>query len=102
LRGDLTDAERHLWRFLRRRNLGGFKFRRQHPVAGYVADFACVEAGLIVELDGGQHLQQEAYDVERSRKLGVTGYRVLRFWNDDALLRTDDVLAEILRHLPAG
>jgi very-short-patch-repair endonuclease len=102
LRHDASDAERHLWRFLRRGYLGGFRFRRQHPLAGYIVDFACPAAWLIVELDGGQHLEQAAYDAERTRKLESQGYRVLRFWNDEVLLRTEDVLAEILRQLESG
>ena len=77
----------------------GHKFRRQYPIAGYVVDFACPEQRLVIELDGGQHLDQLAYDDERTRKLGVNDYRVLRFWNDDVLLRTDAVLDEIHRQL---
>ena len=101
LRNDGTDAERHLWQFLRRRHLGGHKFRRQYPIAGYIADFACIEARLVIELDGGQHLEHETYDTARSHKLAANGYSVLRFWNDDVFLRTEDVLEEILRHLPS-
>jgi len=77
--------------------LHGLKFRRQLPIAGYIADFACVEARIVIELDGGQHLDRQAYDAERARKLAINGYRVLRFWNDDVLLRTQDVLDEIHR-----
>ena len=99
LRADATDAERKLWRFLRGRQLSGFKFRRQLPIAGYIADFACIEAGVVIELDGGQHLDHHDYDQERARKLAINGYRVLRFWNDDVLLRTQAVLDEIHRQL---
>lgn len=99
LRNDTTDAEKRLWRHLRGRQLEGFKFRRQHAIAGYIADFACPEAKLVIELDGGQHAEQLDYDTERTRKIEVNGYRVLRFWNDDVLLRTDAVLDEILRCL---
>ena len=77
----------------------GLKFRRQYPIAGYVADFACVEAHLVVELDGGQHTERIAEDESRTRKIEVNGYRVLRFWNDDVLLRTESVLAEIYRQV---
>lgn len=97
LRSEATDAERKLWQHLRARQLHGFKFRRQLPIAGYIADFACVEARLVIELDGGQHLAQQDYDLERTRKLGINGYRVLRFWNDDVLLRTEAVLDEVCR-----
>lgn len=96
LRNAATDAERKLWYRLRGKQLG-VKFRRQYPIAGYVADFASPEARLVVELDGSQHQQQVSYDAERSRKMQVNGYRVLRFWNDDVLLRTEDVLERILR-----
>jgi very-short-patch-repair endonuclease len=99
LRHNATDAERCLWQHLRGRRLNGLKFRRQYPIAGYVADFACVEAKLVIELDGGQHLEQAECDTNRTRKMQVNGYRVLRFWNDDVLLRTEAVLDEILRHL---
>lgn len=101
LRKRMTDAEQHLWSRLRRRQLLGFKFRRQVPVGPYIADFACVEAKLIVELDGGQHIDAKASDEARTRFLESRGFRVLRFWNNDVLRRTDDVLDEILRALPA-
>jgi very-short-patch-repair endonuclease len=99
LRNGATDAERKLWQRLRGRQLFDFKFRRQYPIAGYIADFACVEAGLVIELDGGQHIDQANYDAERTRKLAVNGYKVLRFWNDDVLLRTELVLEQICREL---
>lgn len=99
LRNDATDAERKLWQRLRGRQLFDCKFRRQHPIAGYIADFVCVEARLVIELDGGQHVEQAEYDAERSRKLAINGYKVLRFWNDDVLLRTELVLEQICREL---
>jgi len=99
LRNDATDAERRLWQHLRGRRLNGCKFRRQYPIAGFIADFACVEAKLVVELDGGQHLEQVAEDAERTRRMECNGYRVIRFWNDDVLVRTAEVLDEILRCL---
>jgi very-short-patch-repair endonuclease len=99
LRNESTDVERRLWHFLRRQQLAGYKFRRQYPLAGYIADFVCVPARLVVELDGGQHLDALAYDQRRTEALQREGYRVLRFWNDDVLLRTEDVMAEIFRVL---
>jgi len=98
LRRDQTDAERKLWSRLRAAQLG-VKFRRQHPMAGYYADFCCVEHRLIVELDGGQHADQQNYDEQRTLDLRAAGFRVLRFWNDDALLRTDYVLEAIVHVL---
>ncbi len=97
LRRTPTDAEALLWRHLRRGQLGEARFRRQHPVAGYILDFACPAIGLAIELDGGQHVENAAYDERRSTLLAAAGWRVLRFWNDDVLLRTDDVLAEVHR-----
>lgn len=99
LRNGATVAEGHLWQRLRLKQLAGFKFRRQVPIAGYIADFLCPEAKLIVELDGGQHGDQIAYDEYRTRVLQASGYRVLRYWNNDALARTEEVLEDILRAL---
>lgn len=101
LRHAATDAELHLWRYLRRENLMGYKFRRQYPIGRYIVDFVCVPAALVIELDGGQHADARAYDARRTRAIETCGYRVLRFWNDDVLLRTDVVLEEILRNLGA-
>ncbi|HEY8586137.1 MAG TPA: endonuclease domain-containing protein [Rhodanobacter sp.] len=95
LRKEGTDAERRLWHFLRRGQLAGHKFRRQYPLAGFIVDFVCVPAKLVIELDGGQHLDAVVYDRRRSEVLERLGYRVLRFWNDDVLLRTEDVVANI-------
>ena len=94
-----TDAERRLWGFLRNRQLCGFKFRRQYPIPPYIADFVCVEAGLVIEIDGGQHFSDQARDVERARFLMSIGYRTVRYWNDDVLLRTSEVLEAILLEL---
>ena len=99
LRNASTDAERALWQHLRGRQLAGFKFRRQFPIAGFIADFACVDARLVIELDGGQHADRQDQDARRTARMMVNGYRVLRFWNHDVLARTDAVLEEILRHL---
>ena len=98
LRNDATDAERHLWRYLKLRQLAGLRFRRQVPIGPYVADFLCPQARLIVELDGGQHVERIDADEARTRVLVDLGYGVLRYWNDDALLRTQDVLDDILRY----
>ena len=102
LRNECTDAERKLWYGLRGRQVEGFRFRRQVPLGPYVVDFVCPRARLIVELDGGQHLDDQAYDAVRTARLGAMGYRVIRFWNHDVLQRTDDVLAEIHRQLTEG
>ncbi|MCX7513731.1 endonuclease domain-containing protein [Frateuria hangzhouensis] len=102
LRNAATDAERHLWSYLRREQLAGWKFRRQYPVAGFITDFICIPACLVIELDGGQHADAHRYDADRTRLIQGEGYRVVRFWNDDVLLRVDAVLEEILRYLDEG
>ncbi|MGH8216935.1 MAG: endonuclease domain-containing protein [Rhodanobacteraceae bacterium] len=99
LRHRMTDAERLLWRHLRGRHFQGWKFRRQHGLDAFIVDFVCLEAWLVVELDGGQHLEQSGQDAERTRILNCDGYRVMRFWDDDVLVRTDAVLEEILNAL---
>ena len=99
LRRTQTDTERHLWRHLRNRGLAGHKFRRQVAIGPYFADFACLERHLVVELDGGQHLEQVARDATRSEVLRQSGFTVLRFWNDQVLTETPAVLEAILRHL---
>ena len=84
LRRDETDAEAFLWSELRDRRCNGWKFRRQVPIKGYVADFVCSNVRLIVELDGSQHAYS-AYDRARDAKLAEAGYHVLRFWNHEVL-----------------
>ena len=99
LRKRSTDAELKLWYFLRNRQMQGHKFRRQHPLPPYIADFVCLERKLIVELDGGQHVELAVKDAARTKVLEAQGFRVIRFWDDDVLLRSDVVLQEILRYL---
>src|SRR5437868_6373983 len=98
LRLMLTDAEIRLWSRLRRKQLSAFRFRRQHPLGPYVVDFFCAEAKLIVEVDGGQHADD---DEARTRWLEARGYRVIRFWNNDVLANTEGVLQMILAALRA-
>ncbi|MBX3662129.1 MAG: endonuclease domain-containing protein [Burkholderiales bacterium] len=95
LRKSETDAERKIWQQLHSRNLKGSKFRRQHPVGPYVVDFICINEKLIIELDGSQHQKQQGYDAERTAYLEQAGYRVLRFWDNDVLLRTESVMQAI-------
>ena len=99
LRTGQTDAECALWRQLRDRQLLGRKFRRQHEVGPYIADFVCTDAWLIVELDGGQHAERAQQDARRTEWLQRAGYRVLRFWNDDVLKSMDLVLEQIVAAL---
>jgi very-short-patch-repair endonuclease len=97
LRKGQTDAEALLWSKLRSRQLLGFKFRRQHALGSYFAYFACLEIGLIVELDGGQHGEDKnaGYDERRTGELRAMGFQVLRFWNNDVLNQTTAVLEKI-------
>jgi len=94
LRRESTDAERALWFHLRSGRLGGLKFRRQHSIPPYIADFYCDSAKLVVELDGSQH--NATSDVARTSFLKSHGLTVLRFWDNDVLLDTDSVLEAIL------
>lgn len=99
LRSCMTDAEKALWLQLRDRRLEGFKFRRQFPIGPYFADFLCWKVKLIVELDGGQHAEQVAYDRQRTHFLAQQGFSVIRFWNDEVLQNWEGVRQVILWHL---
>ena len=101
LRREATDAERRLWSRLRDRQVDGVKFRRQVPIATFVADFASVEAKLVIEVDGSQHAQAVEADRLRSDALGSAGYLVLRFWNNEVLENIDGIVREIERTLAA-
>ena len=99
LRAEATDAEKVLWARLRRRQVLGYKFRRQQPLGRYIVDFVCFEKRLIVEVDGSQHSEQQSYDEARTRWLESQGYQVLRFWNNEVLLETDRVVETIAQQL---
>src|SRR5436309_16044731 len=96
LRSDMTDVERILWRALRGRQLEAGRFRRQHPIGPYIADFACLDKRLVIELDGGQHQDRIGYDARRTAFLQLQGGRVVRFWNNDVLNNLDGVLMTIV------
>lgn len=103
LRRDATSAEKLLWRALRGKQLEGFRFRRQVPLAGYVADFACHEARLVVEIDGATHSTDAelAHDARRQSALEAAGYVVLRVYNTDVYEQIDSVVDAILLKLHA-
>jgi adenine-specific DNA-methyltransferase len=101
LRQHSTDAENILWRHLRNRHLLGWKFLRQRPIGPYVVDFYCAEAGLVIEADGGQHLDRAGSDRKRKASPESHGLKVLRFWNDEVLKQTDAVLERIVDALGA-
>ncbi len=100
LRRELTPAEQKLWAHLRSDQLG-VNFRRQHAIGPYITDFCCLQKKLILELDGGQHLEQAEYDQERTAFLQSKGYRVLRFWNHEVLSDLNGVARVILEALEA-
>ena len=93
----MTDAERTFWNVVRDRRLEGFKFRRQATIAPYIVDFLCIDAKLVVEIDGGQH--DEIVDAPRTAFLEARGLRVVRFWNHDVLNNLDGVLVVVLAAL---
>jgi very-short-patch-repair endonuclease len=90
-----TVAERALWELIRGRRIAGLKFRRQHPVRGWVLDFACIERQLAIEVDGSIHESQVEDDLRRTVSLQEMGNRVIRFSNDDVLCTIDSMLAAI-------
>ena len=98
LRKNMTDAEQALWQKIRFNQLG-VKFRRQTPIGSYFVDFYCHEYGLVVELDGSQHVDQVEYDEQRTLYLQSLELRVIRFWNNDVLLNIEAVLEEIIREI---
>jgi very-short-patch-repair endonuclease len=99
MRHEPTDAEARLWTYLRAHRLEGVHFRRQYPIGTYIVDFCAVKPKLIIEVDGGQHLDQEEYDRERTEYLESKGYQVLRFWNNEVIVDIDTVLGVILARL---
>ncbi len=99
LRRTSTDVERKLWHRIRDKQLADFRFRRQRPIGKYIVDFICLEAKLIVELDGGQHADSVVNDEKRTAFLLSLGYCVLRFWNNEVLENMDGVLERLRENL---
>lgn len=100
LRRKQTPTEAVLWERLRNRQIGGQKFRRQHPIGRYVLDFYCAEWKLAVELDGESHDTRQEYDRARTAWLEALGIEVLRFQNMEVVLDIDSVLDRIRARLP--
>ncbi len=96
LRNNSTDTERFLWRHLRNSQLEGIKFRRQQPIESYIVDFVSFDKRIVIELDGGQHVENVEYDDQRDACLRANGFIVLRFWNNDVIKNTEGVL-EVIR-----
>lgn len=101
LRKRSTEAEVVLWEELRKRKLGGYKIRRQHPLGPYIADFYCPQRKLVIEIDGGIHDDADVkkHDEIRQKAIEYYGIKVIRFRNEDVLGRMEFVLAEIERNL---
>ena len=95
LHRNMSPAEAELWKHLRAQRMGNIHFRSQHAIGNYIVDFCAPRKKLIIELDGSQHLEQQAYDEERTKFLEARGYRVLRFWNHDVMKNIDSVLQVI-------
>ena len=99
LRRRSTEAEKKLWKELRSRQLSGFKFRRQQSFQSFVLDFVCLEARLVIEVDGGQHAIEKEKDAKRDARLRAQGFEVLRFWNHEVLGNIEGVTETIARWL---
>ena len=96
LRQPQTAAEEKLWQRLRRRQLNGYYFRRQHPIGQFIVDFYCAATHLIIEIDGDTHAEQVDYDAARTAWLEENGYRVIRFANRQVLREIEAILTKIL------
>ena len=99
MRHEPTPAEAVLWEKMRHKRLLGFRFRRQHPIDRHVVDFYCPNARLVIEIDGPVHDSMKAEDEARQKHLEELGYRVIRFFNDEVLQITEDVLDRIVAKL---
>ena len=99
-RNNMTTAEKILWEGLRN-NKTGYKFRRQHPIGDYIADFICIEKNLVIEVDGGYHntMEQMQDDTERTIDIEKTGYTVIRFTNEDVEKNLPNVMTKIKEEL---
>ena len=97
MRSNATDAENLMWQLIRAKRFMNLKFRRQHVITTYIVDFYCHELGLVIELDGSQHSTDDAieYDAERTRFLKALDLKLVRYWNDDVLSRTEVVLEDL-------
>jgi ATP-dependent helicase HrpA/adenine-specific DNA-methyltransferase len=99
LRKNLTPAEGMLWSRLKRNQLNGISFRRQHAIGPFVVDFCAPREMLIIELDGSQHIDQSESDVKRTEYLVSKGYRIIRFWNNDVMNDLNGVYRSIEQEL---
>ena len=99
LRTNQTEVEIKVWQALRAGRLMNYKFKRQVPLADFIVDFVCFKQKLIIEIDGGQHMDNKMYDTKRTDWLMKNGFQVLRFWNHDVFQQTTSVLEVIMSAL---
>src|SRR6185436_12964672 len=99
LRQSSTDAERKMWSLLRSRRFAGYKFRRQEVIGPFIVDFTCFKRRLVIELDGGQHVEKQDMDDRRTERLNEMGFQVLRFWNDQIFKDIEAVVDQIWKRL---
>ncbi len=104
LRKNSTIQEQKLWSLIRNKQLKGLKFTRQYPIGNYIVDFACRKEKIIIELDGGQHNEEEniKYDIKRTKYLEGLGYRVIRFWNTDIDNNIEGVYERLIDFIDNG
>ena len=100
LRKNMTPQERKMWNILRNHQFYGFEIRRQYPISDYIVDFICRSKKIIIEIDGGQHNEDDNknYDLERTKFLESLGYKVIRFWNNDIDNNIEGVYKEMQKH----
>jgi very-short-patch-repair endonuclease len=98
MRSEPTEAERRLWQLLRGHRFAGYKFRRQEPIEFYIVDFVCFSERLIIEIDGGQHVENHS-DARRDAYLRGQGFRIIRIWNNDLFNNEEGVGEAILNAL---
>jgi very-short-patch-repair endonuclease len=104
LRDNATEAEEKLWLAVKNNQIEGFKFRRQHPLSFYIADFYCHALKLVIEIDGGYHLteEQQLLDEERTKNIEFQGLKVIRFTNEEVLAQLPEVIDKIKAFIAAG
>ncbi|ELR68418.1 DNA methylase, putative [Fulvivirga imtechensis AK7] len=102
LRNNMTAAEKALWKSLRRKQIAGLRFRRQHPVGNFILDFYCHDIKLAIEVDGPIHdrPEQKEYDQARDQQIRNKGIQMLRFSNDEVFDNIQMVIEEIKRFIP--
>jgi very-short-patch-repair endonuclease len=101
LRENMTNAELIFWNRVKNKQFHGLKFRRQHPIHKYIADFYCHKLKLIIEIDGDYHntSEQKNYDILRTKDLNFQGIKILRFKNDEVENEIEEVLKTIEKYI---